>query len=66
MVSQMLRRLYIKIVDGQIAEYKGVQDSQITIDGITIEPAAKSEDYRTEFIPTAERNTSKYLSLTQR
>ncbi len=56
--NERQRRFYIKIVDGVIVDYKGVQ-TETTIEGsfaggITIKPLAKSEDDRLAFMPTAE------------
>ena len=51
--TSIVRRMYIKVSDGVIAEYKGVQDADVTIDGITIKLLARSEDDRAAYMPTA-------------
>ena len=65
-VSQLQRRLYIKVVDGEITAYKGVQDENITIDGVTIKLLARSEDDRVAYMPTATLildNTERLISI---
>lgn len=47
------RRFYIKIVDGAITDYKGVQEDTV-VDGITIKGLARSEDDRVAYMPNAE------------
>ena len=47
------RRFYIKIAEGEIIDYKGVQ-TDTTIDGITIKGLAQSESDRVAYMPTAE------------
>lgn len=45
--------MYIKIVDGAITDYKGVQQDTV-IDGISIKGLARSEDDRVAYMPNAE------------
>lgn len=47
------RRLYIKIVDGSITEYHGVQ-SDTTVDGFDLKRLARSEDDKLAYFPNAE------------
>ena len=51
--NERQRRFYIKIVDGTITDYKGVQQDTV-VDGITIKALARSEDDRVAYMPTAE------------
>lgn len=47
------RRLYIKLEDNNIVEYKGVQEDTV-VDGISIKFLARSEDDRVTYMPNAE------------
>ena len=60
------RRFYIKITDGTIVDYKGVQEN-ITIDGLTIKGLANSENDRVSYMPNAELvldTSERFISIT--
>ncbi len=59
------RRFYIKIADGEITDYKGVQDD-LVIDGISLKGLANSESDRINYMPEANLildNTEKLISI---
>ena len=59
------RRYYVKIVNGTVSQYKGVQ-IDVVVDGISIKALAQSEDDRLAYMPQARLyNNSISISCSQ-